>query len=253
MLIPKSFTFIWLGSPVPEADMAIINAWRESHPGWLTQVYTDENLSDMICAPTIRAIRENVPPQRATAAISDLVRTEILATYGGVYLDTDVVPIVHQDMPHRNLEVLLEHAELAVADEFPAVVKGELRPPFMGNFFMACTPGHPMMWRLNREIIARVEAAAFQSQTIYPVSHTGPEVVQHVFSRSADCTIFPYGTLSPWNGAFKCEDWKAVQWPKSAYGAHLFHTRWTSRRQLIAKNPQQALEPVWTSAGRSIA
>src|SRR5690606_18209558 len=77
------------------------------------------------------------------AARSDLIRYELVARMGGVYMDTDVRCL-------GNIDRLMVGVRLFVCDEG--------RPPraCVGNYGFGATPNHPAMWTVVRELWPRI-------------------------------------------------------------------------------------------------
>jgi hypothetical protein len=73
------FHFIWLGSPLPEADKARIEKWS---------TFGDVNLVTEIPAH----LKDLADKAESVHAKSDLLRYWLVYEYGGTYLDTDCLP-----------------------------------------------------------------------------------------------------------------------------------------------------------------
>lgn len=88
-MIPRRFHRIWLDEPIPERFEAFWERLRDLHPGAEFITWTSSRpdaLSFMRC-------REVFDAARTWAGKADVLRYEVLATYGGVYLDCDVEPL----------------------------------------------------------------------------------------------------------------------------------------------------------------
>jgi len=84
-MIPKILHMIWIG-PKPFPYEANLQKYIELHPEWKINLWTDSNLPRL----RNRKIYKSIP---IYAARADLLRIEILAIYGGVYVDADSYPI----------------------------------------------------------------------------------------------------------------------------------------------------------------
>ncbi len=84
--IPKIIHQIWLGSPVPEAFVDLQQSWIEHHLGrdWLYKLWTDEDVAQMQLYN-----QEFYDASDNYGVKSDILRWEVLYTYGGVYVDMD--------------------------------------------------------------------------------------------------------------------------------------------------------------------
>ena len=85
----KIFTF-WDAVP-PASVLRSMDTWREKHPNWVIHLVSKQNLKDFLSAESLHFIRsaENMTTIGPTY-LSDLVRAELLAENGGVWLDASV-------------------------------------------------------------------------------------------------------------------------------------------------------------------
>jgi hypothetical protein len=121
--IPRVFHRVWLGhKAMPAAFVRFGETWSDCHPGWEMRLWTEADLPvlglDGVAAQT-RTARE----------LSNLMRYEILARHGGVYIDTDFECL-------RSIEPLLGDVEVFTALELP----GRAAIGVLG-----CVPGHPLL------------------------------------------------------------------------------------------------------------
>lgn len=96
---PKTFHRIWLDEdgrdPIPAKFEAFWDRFKELHPGWRFVTWQSvEGLDWMRC-------RETFDAQTTHAGRSDVLRYEVVAQFGGIYVDTDVEPL-------RSFEPLLD-------------------------------------------------------------------------------------------------------------------------------------------------
>jgi mannosyltransferase OCH1-like enzyme len=87
IIIPKTIHQIWLGkSKIPEAFKEFQQTWIEHHmgKGWNYKLWTDEDVEELILHN-----REFYDATDNYGVKSDILRWEILYTYGGVYIDMD--------------------------------------------------------------------------------------------------------------------------------------------------------------------
>jgi mannosyltransferase OCH1-like enzyme len=98
-MIPKIIHIIWIG---PELFPYIDNLkrYKDLHPGWKIKLWTDNNLPKLKYQKIYNAI-----PVYATKA--DLLRLEILARYGGVYVDADSYPLKPLDELIKDLDLFV--------------------------------------------------------------------------------------------------------------------------------------------------
>ena len=104
LLIPRVFHQIWLGDkPLPDRFRKWADAWLSLNPGWSMQWWTDDHLPEIIN-------RQEYEIADRMAAKSDILRYEICAKFGGVYIDSDFEPL-------RPIEPILAGVSSFQADE----------------------------------------------------------------------------------------------------------------------------------------
>ena len=84
-MIPKVIHYIWLGGqPLPPLGEKCLASWRSQLPDWEIRRWDESN--SPVRHPFVRAMMD----RGLYAFASDYIRLDILAKYGGLYLDTDV-------------------------------------------------------------------------------------------------------------------------------------------------------------------
>lgn len=182
-MIPRVLHQIWLGrDALPEDFAGYVEGWRRLHPGWEHHLWTEETLP-----PGLRP--EVYERLRAPAERSDILRLELLARFGGVYLDTDFECL-------RPLDPLLEGVELFAAD-----LNDEGR---VNNAFMGATAGHPAVLRALAELRPLHRFGPVDKHG------TGPLFVDRVL-REEGATVFARRLVYPnWeerDGAYAFHHW----------------------------------------------
>ncbi|MDR0812491.1 MAG: hypothetical protein LBO63_00585 [Oscillospiraceae bacterium] len=85
-MIEKIIHYVWLGSrEVPREYAAFIENWRKLHPEWEIIKWNEENY-DCENNDWIRLAIE----QKNYSLAADVIRSNVLLNYGGVYLDVDI-------------------------------------------------------------------------------------------------------------------------------------------------------------------
>jgi inositol phosphorylceramide mannosyltransferase catalytic subunit len=124
-VIPKVIHRIWLGpKPIPEESEGYWQRFSELHPGWELRTWTDNDYSWL-------ANQELFESARTWTSRSDVLRFELLARYGGVYVDVDIEPL-------RSLEPLLGHGAFAGWEDDQAIC----------GAVMGAEPAHPAVGAL---------------------------------------------------------------------------------------------------------
>jgi len=83
--VPRRVWFLWLQGldEAPELIQSCHRSWVERNPGWSVEVLTRRNLIDWLG----RRVQEPWARELPLAQFSDLIRLELLVTYGGVWVD----------------------------------------------------------------------------------------------------------------------------------------------------------------------
>jgi mannosyltransferase OCH1-like enzyme len=195
-VIPRIFHQIWLGpDPFPREYVGYQRSWTRRHPGWELRLWTEDDL------PGDLERKEIYERLRRPAERSDLLRFELLARHGGVYLDADFECL-------RSLEPLLEGVTFFCAYNDPGRVN---------NAIVGSVRGHPLVVRAIRELRPR--------ETFGPVDKggTGPFFLNRLVSEFSDVTIFAEELFYPRTPAAR----------EGAYAVHHAARSWKDPADLV--------------------
>jgi inositol phosphorylceramide mannosyltransferase catalytic subunit len=163
VLIPRIFHQIWLGpEPIPDELAPYRQSWPEHHPEWEIMVWTEENLPDVVVRPEVLEVLRH-PAER-----SDILRYELMRTYGGVYVDVDFECL-------RSIEPLIDGVE---------AFAGYRKPGRVNNALVGSVPGHPLMDRALAEIRPRTSWGTVDKDG------TGPPFLEGVLADFPEVTVF---------------------------------------------------------------
>jgi mannosyltransferase OCH1-like enzyme len=82
--IPRVIHRVWLGGrDLPAEALHYEETWRRHNPGWELRLWGDEEVQGLVPAEALARCRSE-------SERSNLIRYELLARFGGVYIDTDV-------------------------------------------------------------------------------------------------------------------------------------------------------------------
>tara|TARA_B100001778_G_C18604582_1_gene639129 strand:+ start:74 stop:760 length:687 start_codon:yes stop_codon:yes gene_type:complete len=128
-MIPKIIHQIWLGGEVPETFQRAAERLKRLHPDYEYMLWTDDNLpTDLINQSVVDDIRKQ---GELTSVISDCYRYEILARYGGVYSDFDIIYFKSFDeLIHNKSEVIIEENSVTLTNCF---IAAEQNHPLLHN------------------------------------------------------------------------------------------------------------------------
>lgn len=197
-MIPRLFHRIFLDDPIPEQFEAYWSRLKQMHPDWRFVTWADSS--------ELGWVRNQEAFKRATthAGRSDVLRYEIMARYGGVYLDTDVEPLkpfdplIREDTPF----VGWEDSNL-------------LCPTILGS-----PPGHPA----TVELIDRLESWSRRFATSPPNRQTGPYFLTAVWRFRTDVRLLPPATFYPVGWWEKAK--LGGPYPEESYAVHHWAAQW---------------------------
>lgn len=169
MSIPRTAHWIWFGPTLPAWASGNIELFRALHPRWEMRIWHE--LPAEFPVP-LRAIIDQLP---WFSSRSDIFRYWLLAKHGGVFLDTDVVPL-------RQFDPLLEHTFFLA----PCQPEGHDRP-HLNCALLGSRPGSDA---INKILDACLHRAA-KSEPARRITY-GPDLLTALFEGgSAESTILP--------------------------------------------------------------
>ncbi len=98
VIIPRIFHFIWVGEE-KRSLRRVLNSWSEVNHGWKTQLWNEQDILSLVLSYSkeISLLASKFLDHSGKIIdlreLSDIARYLILAKYGGVYVDTDVLPL----------------------------------------------------------------------------------------------------------------------------------------------------------------
>lgn len=205
-MIPNTIHRIWLGGPMPNHLERYGQTWVEHHPDWSHVLWTEDNL------PPLRNQRlfdqaETIAPNNVGQLRSDIVRYEILYTFGGVYTDCDLECL-------RPIDGLLRGVDCFAGWERQA--------QWVGNTILGSVPDHPFFADLIVGLPANVRRRAGSR----PNKLSGPQYLTRVYRRHAkSVTVFNENIFYPYG--WDELDRQGEEFPGS-YTAH----HWQNQRDL---------------------
>lgn len=216
--IPKVFRFIWLGeNPLPEHNRAWMATWRAFNPAWRAVLYASHpeahNLDGFDIEPIPSLVNQWafdnlgrwVGGRALVAAQSDLIRMELIARMGGVYLDTDVEAF-------QCVGDLFSGVRLFYADEWG---------PCQGNYLFGAAPNHPALWSAVRELRPHLESHTAHFSAL---DATGPNYLAPRLRAHSDCVIYPHALFNPLPARANASGVK--NWPAAAIANHHYEGTW---------------------------
>lgn len=207
-MIPHVIHQIWLGGPPPDWFQGYADSWRRHHPDWEYKLWTEETRFDF----ENRDLFERAP---SYAMKADILRYEILANEGGLYVDADFEC-------HRPLDALIEQCDpLFLVSEFGTVCNSLLGGEVGSPFFRAC----------SREVRPRMLGSTEDEWRRKPHLITGPGLVDEVYC-DLDVAIEHPRTLLPGDYFFVPRTrvpHLLEQAQRKRYASHWARASWVSR------------------------
>lgn len=192
------------------------DSWRQLHPDWEMQLWTDANL------PLLRN-RKSFDQAPSLAAKADILRYEILLRHGGVYVDTDFECL-------QAIDPLLVGLDCFVAQQ------KDLEADFgkfcyVNNALIGAVPGHALL----RDLVELLESHIEGLPADMPASFlTGPHFLTSVLQSHPSVKIFPAELFYPYTAT---ERWRRFERFPRAFGVH----HWTLSDTAVARTSPRVL------------
>jgi mannosyltransferase OCH1-like enzyme len=153
--------------------------WQHHHPEWEHRLWTEDTLPPLV-NQDIYDRAEAIAPDNVGQLRADVARYELLATYGGVYVDCD-------------FECRRPLDELARLDAFAA---WEAPGRWINNAILGARPAHPLFI----ELIERLPLNVKRHHGRRPNVLTGPQFLTPV-ARKHKITVLPKAMFYPYTWA----------------------------------------------------
>jgi hypothetical protein len=215
--IPHELHFIWFGDTLPPWLRHIVNGWQSLLPHWRVWLWRDlpREMPD--------ALTEAAADAPELCSRSDVLSYWLLWQYGGIYLDTDILPV-------QSLDGLCQHKAFAARQRDNRVNCAALGSVPMGQ----------AMGTVLRNIGKIAAGGPSPDRTVY-----GPRLLTQLFGNddAAACgvSLLPTKSFYPLHGQVTAHRyWKAETSTERAallpdktgvYGVHLWGVEGSSKRK----------------------
>jgi len=201
--IPRIFHSIWLGSPLPKEYGDFRASWVRHNPGWELMCWSDENLPELIN-------RREYDSMISYAGKADIVRVELLARWGGVYVDADFECL-------QSIEPICAGSALWLSSDTDGSIT---------NSIIGSVPGHPFIEALVEAIPLSVASQARAS--CYDT--TGPGLFTRVYEERCRSglpvpIVLPRAWFFPYGGHERHRRYERFP---DAYAVHHWGGSWLS-------------------------
>lgn len=209
MEIPKRFIRIWIGGTrgIPQQFEQWWEQFQELHPDYEFITLTDYSIVSP--PPSIVPLINTV---KTCAGLSDIMRIVSMYELGGIYVDTDVMPLKKFDTLLGTMPFLAKRSSVSFET---AIIGSPPKHPAFKNVIDAM----PEWFYNNIDKAASVQ--------------TGPAFVSKILFGRTDIVHLPIKTFYPYNGFMapkRIEKMKLFSnknnFPDEMYAAHFSNHRW---------------------------
>jgi mannosyltransferase OCH1-like enzyme len=153
-MIPHIIHRIWLEDPMPPAVRRFGDRWRELHPTWEVMDWTSRGYVEALGLPAgdVRARAKAVLPGDWKRFEADVLRLELLYRFGGLYVDTDVEPLIPIDALLDGHKCLVARSPQTDGYGYHAIT----------NCVVAAAPNHPWIKALLDGLTLAIEQHGHQ-------------------------------------------------------------------------------------------
>lgn len=223
--IPKIIHHTWKDLNIPDYLVDLINTWKNFHPNWEFNFWTDDMNRDFIIKyyPGFASVYDSYPTSIQRV---DAVRYFILHKVGGVFIDIDFECF-------QNIEPLLKNSSCVFGIEPEEHCKWFKKDIIVCNAFMACNPGN----RFFKLICEKIKSVKIKEKNsgIDILESTGPFILTEIYKNYKDKnkirlllprTIYPL-TLNETRRVIKGDIDEDMQYRvDNAYAVHYFLGSW---------------------------
>ena len=194
-----------MGGPEPEWLSRLAGTWSEHHPDWVVEEWSDDNVGELfpLYNQDVYDRAELIAPNNVGQLRSDVLRLEILARFGGVYIDSDFECC-------KPIDRLIEDRACFVA---------RVDDRWINNAIIGCLPGDPFIAALVSDLADNVK----RNSGFKPNRMTGPQYLTKVFNAGDfDVDVLPAELFYPYR--WDDLDGHKRDYP-DAYAIHHWHNQ----------------------------
>lgn len=214
MEIPKIIHYCWYGGkPIPKMLQYCIDSWKVHLPDYKFMLW-DESNTEFDCN-----FVKNAYTEKRWAFVSDYVRLKAIYTYGGIYMDTDMLLL-------KPLNFFLKNDCFFVAEHEKSIGVGIFGAVKNNNFIKLCMDSYYDDTVVIRPIPAIVSTHFLNK---YQLERKFKETIV-----LDDIVIYEpnYFYALPYTKLFDIHYYKKYL-TSNSYGVHLWHGSWHSYNELI--------------------
>lgn len=208
--MPRIIHRIWVGPPMPEKLIEIGHQWANILPDWDHILWDEASLEWLINRQLFNQASRLVPADAVGQFKADIARYEILARYGGVYVDCDLEPL--RDISSLHI--------------YGAWAGWEFQDKMVGNTILGGQSEDPFWTTATKMIPESVKINTGKR----PNWMTGPHFVTRLHERADGLHVYPQSFFYPY-GYDQLD--RHGEDPKEAYTRHLWWHQRTLQNRLL--------------------
>jgi mannosyltransferase OCH1-like enzyme len=218
-MIPKTIHITIKDTP-NQIQGFIINKWKTLHPDFEIRVYTDKDNDDFLNTyyPLYKPIYDRIGKNICKI---DFIRLLYLYKFGGIYVDSDVLPL-------KDLTPLLDINELLLFKENDKNNMNFGLDQIISNAIIFSKPNNDFIKSLIDQIVSNVENIGVQIQNTDILNLTGPFLFNNVYlkyQRKNEITLFDGKYFNPLT-FYDLKNNHLTEDIKYSFGVHLFEGSW---------------------------
>lgn len=225
--IPRILHQVWVGSPVPPWVQRNWDLWDAMYPDWDVWRWTDDNSNEW---PLSRLAAKRGLPH--VVVLADLIRLEQVWKFGGVYTDSDMIPLRKMDALVGTRPGWLSQAGWA-SD----------RPVEMNNAAFGLPQHHPFLAAVWADAAGRLDSKS--------VRHlAGPIAFERAFKTTAadGLDVLEWDEFPELLGKDRrtdvSQDYLSEKFP-NGYAAHVSEKSWYGANHSIYNTPTFIMAVPW--------
>jgi mannosyltransferase OCH1-like enzyme len=221
--IPKVIHQIWIGSPLPDRYIPLIESWKYHHPDWVHILWTDADIEALDLVNKAQYEASTNYGQKA-----DIARYEILYRFGGVYVDIDFECLRPFDIFHHCCDY---YTGVAYSGRF-CVFNGLIGAAAKNPIIKGCID--------TLDISVHYEGSS-EHNILFTTGpfHQARNFIAHAHE-AGRVVAFPVNYFYPWPFSKKEDTRNLEKWYRpETFAIHYWHAGWRQEEQ--KKGPNEVL------------
>lgn len=218
-MVPKIIHITFKDKPNPVQEL-IINQWKGLNPDFEIKIYTDKDNYEF-CQKHFPQYTEVYNKIEKNICKIDFIRLLYLYKWGGVYVDSDVLPL-------KPIEPLLKISEVLLFKENEKNNSNFNLDKIISNAIIFSTSQNPFIKKLIDEIISKAHIINNHIESTDVLNLTGPFLLNKVYSiwpNRSEITLLDGKYFNPMNFYDLKDNFISdeIRW---SFGVHLFEGGW---------------------------